>query len=77
MKPTIELLSDDLVKRILDEAFQLLMDPGIKVQSAEARELLADHGAHVDQGDQVVSIPEALALQALTTVPRQFNLYDR
>ncbi|MCK5429848.1 MAG: trimethylamine methyltransferase family protein, partial [Anaerolineales bacterium] len=77
MKPTIELLSEDLVERVLEEAFQLLMDPGIKVQSAEARELLADNGAHVDQGDQVVSIPEALALQALTTVPRQFNLYDR
>ena len=33
----MNLLSDELVKRILDEAFQLMMTPGIKVQSPEAR----------------------------------------
>ncbi len=37
MQPKMNLLSDELVKRILDEAFQLMMNPGIKVQSPEAR----------------------------------------
>jgi trimethylamine:corrinoid methyltransferase-like protein len=41
MQPKIELLSQELIDRILDEAFQLMMKPGIKVQYAEARELLA------------------------------------
>ncbi len=47
MQPRINLLSPDLVSRILDEAFQLMMQPGIKVQSAEARGLLAAVGAEV------------------------------
>jgi trimethylamine--corrinoid protein Co-methyltransferase len=77
MRPSIELLSDDLVGRILEEAFQLLMEPGIKVESAEARDLLGSSGARVDQARQVVRIPESLARRALSSVPRQFELYNR
>ena len=39
MQPKLSLLTDDLIQRILEEAFQLLLKPGIKVQNAEAREL--------------------------------------
>jgi trimethylamine:corrinoid methyltransferase-like protein len=42
MQPKIELLTEDLIDRILDEAFQLMMKPGIKVQYAEARELFEE-----------------------------------
>ena len=45
MQPTLKLLDNSLVTRILDEAFQLLLSPGVKVQSAEARQLLAQAGA--------------------------------
>jgi trimethylamine--corrinoid protein Co-methyltransferase len=77
MQPKIELLPDELVARILDEAFQLLMVPGIKVQAAETRQLLAEGGAHVDEAKEVVQIPEAVARQALETVPREFFLHNR
>ena len=36
LQPKIELLTYDLIARILDEAFQLMQKPGIKVQSVEA-----------------------------------------
>src|SRR3972149_3447912 len=77
MQPKIELLSNDLVARILDEALQLLSNPGVKVQSPPARRLLAEAGAQVDENNQVVQIPESLALAALETVPRRFCLYNR
>jgi len=77
MQPKIELLSQDLIERILDEAFQLMMKPGIKVQYAEARELLGSVGCEVDEEKQVVRIPESVARKALETVPSQFFLYDR
>jgi trimethylamine--corrinoid protein Co-methyltransferase len=75
MQPKLELISQELVDRILDEAFQLLQKPGIKVQSAKARELLAAAGAQV-QGE-IVAIPEKLVRQALQTVPHTFYLHDR
>jgi trimethylamine--corrinoid protein Co-methyltransferase len=76
MQPKISLLSEQLIQQVLDEAYQLMMRPGIKVQSAEARALLAAAGAQVD-ADEVVRIPRALVEQALETAPRQFYLYDR
>ncbi len=77
MQPKIELLTQDLVDRILDEAFQLMMKPGIKVQYAEGRELLNSAGCEVDQDNEVVRIPESVARKALETVPSQFVLFDR
>lgn len=77
MQPKIDLLTKEMVQRVLDEAFELMMKPGIKVQSARARRLLADAGASVDEAAEVAYIPEAVARRALETVPAQFYLYDR
>ena len=73
----ITLLTEELIGRILDEAFQLMMNPGIKVQSAQARALLAEAGAQVDEAQQVAHIPEKVARLALQTAPGHFYLYDR
>ena len=77
MQPRLELLTQGLVDRILDEAFQLMLKPGIKVQSVEAQQLLAEAGAQVDANSEVVRIPEMVVRQALETTPHTFSLYDR
>jgi trimethylamine--corrinoid protein Co-methyltransferase len=77
LQPQFRILSDELVPQIIGEAFQLMMDPGIKVQLKEARALLADAGASLDAAREVVQIPEQIARKALDTVPRKFNLYDQ
>ncbi|MCC7129621.1 MAG: hypothetical protein B6D39_12440 [Anaerolineae bacterium UTCFX2] len=77
MQPKVEFLSQEMIQRVLDEAFALMMRPGIKVQSVEARQLLAEAGAQVDEETEVAHIPEALARQALETVPGQFFLFNR
>ena len=74
MRPQLELLAPEMIEAVLAEAFQLMREPGIKVQCDEARTLLADHGARVE--GEIVRIPEALARQALATIPREFDLYD-
>ena len=75
MKPKLELLDAELIQRILGEAFQLLMEPGVKVGAPQALELLAAAGAQVADG--VAHIPERLARKALESVPHEFFLYDR
>ncbi|MBT3390394.1 MAG: hypothetical protein HN413_08285 [Chloroflexi bacterium] len=77
MQPQLRILSSELIAQIIDEAFQLMIKPGIKVQLKEARALLADAGAQVDEDQQVVHIPEDVARKALETVPREFYLYNR
>ncbi len=76
MRPKLTLLSDEIINRILQEAYELLLKPGIKVQNEEARKLLAKAGAKVDSETQVAKIPASLVHQALVSVPRKFFLYD-
>jgi trimethylamine--corrinoid protein Co-methyltransferase len=77
MQPKIELLTTDLIERVLDEAYQLLVNPGVKVQSQDARELLAGAGAQIDLSTEVVRIPSRILDESLKTVPHSFALYDR
>jgi trimethylamine--corrinoid protein Co-methyltransferase len=86
MRPRIQLLSPELVGRILREAFELLMSPGVRVGSAVV-ELLRSAGvevgvatgvaAGVAANDGVARIPERLVQQCLASVPRDFYLYNR
>lgn len=77
MQPKLQLLTPDLVSRVLDEAFQLLLDPGVKVQLPEARQLLAAAGAAVDETNEIARLPERLVREALATAPAEFFLYNR
>ncbi len=77
MKPEFKLLNPELVSRILDEAFHLLRETGIKVQLPEARQLLAEAGAQVDETAEVVKLSEKLVRDSLVSVPNEFFVYSR
>jgi trimethylamine---corrinoid protein Co-methyltransferase len=74
MRPKLELLDKPLIERILDEAFQLIEDPGVRV-APYVEDLLRAAGITVKDG--VAHIPEVLARRLLDLVPRGFCLYDR
>ncbi len=76
MQPKLQILSPDLPSRVLEEAFTLMMHPGIKVLLPEARALLAEAGAQIDENVEVAHIPEAVARKALETVPKNFDLFS-
>lgn len=76
MRPKLNILSPELVTQIVDEAFGLLIDPGVQVHNEDALRLLSEAGADVDQETQIVHIPESIARRALDTAPSEFHLYD-
>ena len=78
MRPRIQLLSPELIGRILREAFELMMNPGVRVGSAVV-ELLRSAGVEVGvaASDGVARIPERLVKQCLASAPRDFHLYNR
>ncbi len=76
MRPKLILLSDELVKQIIEEGFALLMNPGIQIHNDEALSLLADAGAEVDMESKIAKIPERIAQQALESRPSEFYLYN-
>jgi trimethylamine--corrinoid protein Co-methyltransferase len=75
MRPRIQLLTPELIGRILGEAFELLMSPGVRVGSAPVVELLRSAGVEVNDG--VARIPQALVRNCLASAPRDFYLYSR
>jgi trimethylamine---corrinoid protein Co-methyltransferase len=77
MQPQLKLLNPALVNQVLDEAFQLLRETGVKVQLPEARQLLAQIGAEVDETAEVVKLSEKIIRAAVATVPHEFFLYSR
>src|SRR5271157_2749446 len=74
MRPKLELLDKPLIERILDEAFELIEDPGVRV-APYVVDLLRAAGITVKDG--VAHIPEPLARRLLDLAPRGFCLYDR
>lgn len=74
MRPKFQLLDKALIERILEESFQLIEDPGVRVAPL-VEDLLRGAGITVKEG--VAHIPEALARRLLELVPRGFCLYDR
>ncbi len=75
MRPGTQLLSPDLIDRILREAFHLIMNPGVRVGSPAVIELLQDAGVGVRDG--VAHLPELLVLRSIATAPKSFYLHTR
>jgi trimethylamine--corrinoid protein Co-methyltransferase len=76
MRPVFQMLNESLIQKIIDEAFQLLKNPGVRVHNDEALKLLADSGAGVDFEKRIVKIPEKIIRTSLQTAPKDFFLYD-
>ncbi len=74
-RPRLEMLDPATIERVLDEAFEVLAEPGVRVADPEAAALLAAAGATVEAG--VARIPEAVVRAALASVPPAFTLHDR
>lgn len=76
IRPKLEFLSRETVDRVIEEAYALLQDPGVRVHYDEGLRLLAEAGAAVDFESRVAKIPRLLAEKALETAPSSFYLYN-
>ena len=76
IKPQIQFLEQQTIERVIDEAYQLLLDPGVKCETDAPLELLAGAGAEVDFSTRVARIPPGLIDDARKTTPSEVVLYD-
>ena len=76
MRPKLNILSEELVKQIIAEGYELLMDPGVRVHNEDALVLLAEAGADVNMDTRIARIPESIVRRALETAPSDFYLYN-
>ena len=76
-QPSLKVLSDDQIYRIHQAALQMLMNPGVLVKSEEARRLLAQAGAEVDEKTMICRIPAYIVEECLRKAPSSFTVYAR
>ncbi|HET6713074.1 MAG TPA: trimethylamine methyltransferase family protein [Actinomycetota bacterium] len=69
-------LTDPELQRLHDAALEVLLDPGARIMTEPARELLVRNGA-TQEGDDLVRIPGELVARALETAPSRFTIFDR
>ena len=75
VRPKLELLDRTFIGRIVDEAFQLLTETGIRVETPVVVEMLRGAGAQAEKG--TARIPRPVAEALLASAPKEFFLYDR
>jgi trimethylamine--corrinoid protein Co-methyltransferase len=75
--PSLNLLGNRLLERVVEEAFEILKKVGIQVQSKECLDLLASSGSSVYAQKHQAYIPRHLVEQALDSAPSSIKLYDR
>jgi len=76
-RPGFEMLEQDTVERVLQAAADLLKNPGVRIHSPQALELLAEHGAEVERGKHIVRLGVELIERALESAPGTIRLFDR
>ena len=76
LRPSIKLLSDSLLKKIVDESYQLLERVGIFIENQEAMSLFLQAGAKTDASSRRVFISNRLIGDALASAPKTITLYD-
>jgi trimethylamine--corrinoid protein Co-methyltransferase len=76
MRPTLRLLDDQLIRKIVAEARMLLCTLGVTIHNEAVLSMLGDHGAKIDLGGQHATLTDPIIDQALESVPASFRLFD-
>jgi trimethylamine:corrinoid methyltransferase-like protein len=76
MRPTLRLLDDALVGRILDEARSLLGTLGVEIHNDRVMSLLAEHDVRVDRSAKRAFLDGRVIDDALESAPRAIPLFD-
>ena len=76
MRPTLNILSDELIGEILTEAKRIMAETGIEVRGENMRQRLLDHGLKTDDNGRVLFTPDVVDA-AIASTPKSFTLFDR
>ena len=76
MRPRLRFLSDELIERILDEAYHLLETRGVVLHHEILQQTLADAGCLLEVDSKRVRMPRKVVEAAVQTAPSRIELWD-
>ncbi len=77
MRPTLRVLSDDLIDQIIDEAKRVLAETGMEIRGPEMRRRLLAAGLPPNAAGDRILFPRDAVERAIAAAPSAFWLYDR
>jgi trimethylamine--corrinoid protein Co-methyltransferase len=77
MRPTLKVMDDALIVRVLDEAKRVLSEIGMEVRGPQLRQRLLDFGLKTNASGERVLFPAEVVDRAIASVPNSFTLYNR
>lgn len=75
-RPRVQMISDELVDRIIDEAFDVLQTIGLQFENDRAVDLFAEHGQKVDRATQRVWLERGFVEKAVASAPKSITLWN-
>ncbi len=77
MRPTLNVVSQELIRRILDEAKRILAETGMEIRGRQMRQRLIEHGLKTDSTGRRLLFAHEVVDRALENAPKSIQLYDR
>ena len=77
MRPTLNVLSDVQIAKILTEAKRIMAETGMEIRGQELKQRLQDHGLKTDASGKRILFPEDVVDKAIADAPPSFTLFDR
>ena len=77
MRPTLNILSDDLITKILDEARRIMAETGMEIRGAKMQQRLLDAGLKTDHSGKRILFPADVVNSAIESAPKSFTLFNR
>ena len=77
MRPSLRIMDEELLGRIVDEAKRVLAEVGMEIRGAEMQRRLLEHGLPLDHSGTRVLFPRDVVEAAIASAPSSFTLYDR
>jgi trimethylamine--corrinoid protein Co-methyltransferase len=77
MRPGLNVISEELIPRIVDEAMRIMAETGIDIRGPALRQRLLDHGLMLDSSGQRILFPADVVQRAISSAPGSFTLFDR
>jgi trimethylamine--corrinoid protein Co-methyltransferase len=75
-RPRVQMLSEELIDRIIDEAFDVLSVVGLQFEHPKALALLGEHGQRIDRGTERAFLARDFVERAIQSAPKRFRIWN-
>jgi trimethylamine--corrinoid protein Co-methyltransferase len=76
LRPRIQILSQEFIDRIIDEAFEVNEKLGLQFENPKALSVFAEHGQRVDRDKERAYLSRDFVEQAIASAPKELTLWN-